>query len=101
VASGRAGWFSDDGELRLHPQEFVDAGDRVATRLLHSGRGKESGVEIDEEMFHQAATFRDGRIARMEYFADWGQALESAGVGERARDSSGPVSRAVDAPEPR
>jgi SnoaL-like domain len=27
-------------ELRLKPQEFIDAGDRVATRLRHHGRGK-------------------------------------------------------------
>jgi ketosteroid isomerase-like protein len=67
-------------ELRLHPQEYVDAGDRVATRLRHSGRGKESGLEIDEELYHQVATFRDGRIVRMEYFAEWSEALEAAGV---------------------
>ncbi len=69
-------------ELRLEPQEFIDAGDRVATRLRHHGCGKESGVRIDEELYHQVATFRDGRIVRMEYFADWDEALEAAGVRE-------------------
>jgi ketosteroid isomerase-like protein len=69
-------------ELTLEPQEFVDAGDRVATRLRHRGRGKASGLEIDEELYHQVATFRDGRIVRMEYFADWGEALEAARVAE-------------------
>ena len=67
-------------ELRLEPQEFVDAGDCVATRLRHHGRGKASGVEINEELYHQVATFRDGRIVRMEYFADWDEALETAGL---------------------
>ena len=67
-------------ELRLDPQEFVDAGDRVATRLRHHGRGKGSGVEINEELYHQVATFRDGRIVRMEYFADWNEALEAAAL---------------------
>jgi ketosteroid isomerase-like protein len=67
-------------ELQLHPQEFIDAGDHVATRLRHSGRGKASGLEINEELFHQVATFRDGRIVRMEYFADWAEALEAAGL---------------------
>ena len=56
-------------ELQLRPQEYVDAGDRVATRLRHYGRGRESGVVIDEELYHQVATFRDGTIVRMEYFA--------------------------------
>ncbi len=69
-------------ELRLVPQEFVDAGDRVATRLRHRGRGRESGLEIDEELYHQVATFRDGRIVRMEYFAEWSEALEAAGLSE-------------------
>ena len=65
-------------ELTLLPQEFVDAGDRVATRLRHRGRGKLSGAEIDEEMYHQVATFADGRIVRMEYFGEWSEALEAA-----------------------
>jgi len=62
-------------DLTLQPQEFVDAGDRVATRLRHRGRGKLSGAEIDEEMYHQVATFVDGRIVRMEYFGEWSEAL--------------------------
>ncbi len=69
-------------ELTLEPQEYVDAGDRVATRLRHRGRGRESGVLIDEELYHQVATFRDGKIVRMEYFTDWGDALKAAGLEE-------------------
>jgi ketosteroid isomerase-like protein len=69
-------------ELRLEPQEWVDAGDRVATRLRHHGRGRESGVVIDEELYHQVATFRDGTIVRLEYFIGWDQALEAAGLAE-------------------
>lgn len=69
-------------ELRLNPQEFIDAGDRVATRLRHQGRGKRSGVEIDEELYHQVATFRKGKIVRMEYFAEWDEALDAAGLSE-------------------
>jgi ketosteroid isomerase-like protein len=69
-------------ELWLEPQEFVDAGDRVATRLRHHGRGKLSGAEIDEELYHQVATFRDGWIVRLEYFGEWSEALEAAGLQE-------------------
>jgi ketosteroid isomerase-like protein len=67
-------------ELTLKPQEFIDAGDHVATRLRHQGRGKRSGIEIDEELYHQVATFREGKIVRMEYFADWDEALAAAGL---------------------
>jgi ketosteroid isomerase-like protein len=64
------------GVLQLDPQEYLDEGDLVATRLRHRGRGKESGVEIDTELYHQVATFRDGVIVRMEYVASWPEALE-------------------------
>jgi ketosteroid isomerase-like protein len=67
-------------ELRLEPQEFLDGGEHVATRLRFYGRGKASGAEIEEEMYHQVATFQDGRIVRMEYFGEWSEALEAAGL---------------------
>jgi ketosteroid isomerase-like protein len=69
-------------EMRLDPQEFVDAGDMVAVRLRFYGRGKGSGAELDTEMYHQVTTFRDGTMVRMEYFTGWALALEAAGIGE-------------------
>jgi ketosteroid isomerase-like protein len=69
-------------DLQLRPQEWVDAGERVATRLRHHGKGKGSGLEIDTELYHQVVTFRDGRMVRIEYFAEWAEALEAAGVQE-------------------
>jgi ketosteroid isomerase-like protein len=65
-------------ELQLLPQEHLDFGDRVATRLRHSVRGKESGLVLEEELYHQVVTFRDGWMVRIEYFADWAEALEAA-----------------------
>jgi ketosteroid isomerase-like protein len=64
-------------ELRLDPQEFVDVGDRVATRLRYYGRGKRSGVEIEEELYHQVTTFEAGWIVRIRYFTDWSEALDA------------------------
>jgi ketosteroid isomerase-like protein len=65
-------------ELQLDPCEWVDAGDRVATRLRFYGRGKMSGVELDTEMYHQVATFSDGVMVRIEYFPSWEKALAAA-----------------------
>jgi ketosteroid isomerase-like protein len=65
-------------ELRLDPQESVDAGDRVAVRLRYYGRGKGSGAEIEAELYHQVTTFRAGKMVRIEYFTDWAEALEAA-----------------------
>lgn len=67
-------------DVQLRPQEFVDGGDRVATRLRHYAHGKGSGLVLDEELYHQVTTFRGGRIVRIEYFADWNAALEAAGL---------------------
>jgi ketosteroid isomerase-like protein len=67
-------------ELRLEPQEFIDAGDHVATRLRFYGRGKGSGLEIETEMYHQVATFRAGRMVRIEYFGEWSEALAAVGL---------------------
>lgn len=69
-------------DVQLRPQEFVDGGDRVATRLRHYAHGKGSGLVLDEELYHQVTTFRGGRIVRIEYFADWNAALEAAGLSE-------------------
>src|SRR6266516_2214757 len=60
-------------ELRLEPQEFVDAGDKVATRLRHHGKGRLSGAEINEELYHQVVTFHAGRMVRIEYFGEWSE----------------------------
>jgi len=67
-------------ELQLRPQEFVDAGDRVATRLRYHVRGKGSGLELENELYHQVTTFRDGVIVRIEYVTTWDEALEAAGA---------------------
>jgi ketosteroid isomerase-like protein len=69
-------------ELRLDPEEFVDAGDRVATRLRYYGRGKGSGIVVEGELYHQVATFRAGKMVRIEYFGDWDQALQAVGLRE-------------------
>ena len=66
-------------ELRLEPQEFVDGGDRVATRLRYYGHGRGSGLKIETELYHQVTTFSGERMVRIEYFADWGEALAATG----------------------
>ena len=69
-------------ELWLDPQEFVDCGDQVATRLLYHARGKGSGAKIDGELYHQVITFRGETVVRIEYFASWPEALQAVGRAE-------------------
>lgn len=68
-------------ELRLLPQETVDCGDRVAVRLRHYALGKGSGLEMDEELYHQVTTFEDGLMVRIQYVTSWEEALELARAG--------------------
>jgi ketosteroid isomerase-like protein len=70
-------------DLQLEPQEHLDAGEIVATRLRYFGRGKGSGLEIETEMYHQVATFRDGRMVRLQYYGSWPEALAAAGLGSK------------------
>jgi ketosteroid isomerase-like protein len=67
-------------ELRVEPQEFLDAGDQVAVRLRFHGRGKESGAVVGEELFHHLIAFRDGRIVRIEHYPDWAEARAAASL---------------------
>ena len=78
-------------ELQLRPQEYVDAGDRVATRLRHFAKGKGSGLELDNELYHQVTTFRDGVIVRIEYVTTWEEALELARASPSAGTSAQPA----------
>jgi ketosteroid isomerase-like protein len=71
-------------ELKLLPQETVDGGDRVAVRLRHRVRGKGSGVEMEEVLYHQITFFKDGLMVRIEYVTSWEEALEAVRLGSGA-----------------
>jgi ketosteroid isomerase-like protein len=75
-------------ELKLLPQETVDGGDRVAVRLRHRARGKGSGLELDNELYHQITFFQDGLMVRIEYVTSWDEALEAARLGKDAELAS-------------
>ena len=67
--------------MRLEPQDFVDAGDRVVVSVHLIGVGKESGVETTANAAH-VWTFRDGKIVRQTVFQTMDEALEAAGLRE-------------------
>jgi ketosteroid isomerase-like protein len=67
--------------MRLEPQEFVDAGDKVAVSVRLVGVGKESGVETTANAAH-LFTCRGGKIVRQTVFQTMDEALEAAGLRE-------------------
>jgi ketosteroid isomerase-like protein len=75
-----AQYYEEFSGFSLDWDEPVEAGDRVVIRFRMGVTGRASGVEVVNEA-SAVHTFRDGRIARIEYFFDHDQALVAAGIG--------------------
>jgi ketosteroid isomerase-like protein len=60
---------------------LVDAGDRVVSLFRIRAVGAGSGVPV-ERGDGIVWTFRDGKLARLDYFNDQGAALEAVGLRE-------------------
>jgi ketosteroid isomerase-like protein len=70
------------GEFRMEPAEFVDAGDRVVVIGRRVGKGRGSGVDVNQPMA-DVFTLHGGRIVRCEIgYSDRAEALEAAGLRE-------------------
>jgi ketosteroid isomerase-like protein len=65
--------------FRFTAEEMVDLGERVFVRVRLTGRGKTSGIELDQPVYH-LWTFRDGLPWRCEVFVDEGAARQAAGL---------------------
>jgi ketosteroid isomerase-like protein len=74
VRSGFRGWLSSWDRYRLELLELSEHGDRYFAAVRGSGRGVSSGVPA-EDLFFQVWTFRDGRVVRIENFAERDEAL--------------------------
>jgi ketosteroid isomerase-like protein len=59
----------------------IDAGNKVVVALRYRGRGRLSGVEVNDRQF-EVHTFRDGRYVHKVDFREQAEALEAAGLSE-------------------
>lgn len=66
-------------DFRFAPERFSESGDKVVVVLEMTGRGKASGVPVEERIAH-LWTFRDGRLVELRVFSDPADALEAAGL---------------------
>jgi uncharacterized protein len=73
----RGTWESWKGEV----EEIIDAGERVLMVLHESGRGKGSGVEVEQRTFF-VYTLRDNMIVSATVLVDEDQAREAVGLRE-------------------
>jgi ketosteroid isomerase-like protein len=55
--------------FRMDPEEFFETGDQVVVFVRVSGRGRESGIELEVRPAH-LLTLREGKIWRLEAFPD-------------------------------
>ena len=70
VAGNVLGPITTDVEgFTVTPEEFLAAGDEVVSLGRYTGRGAQSGVELDVPYAH-AWTVRDGKIARFRQYTD-------------------------------
>jgi ketosteroid isomerase-like protein len=68
-------------DYRAEPEEVIDAGDHVVVAQTESGRPRTGSVEL-RERWYAVFTLRDGKILRLQWFGDRGEALEAAGLRE-------------------
>ena len=81
VRASTTRWKSEWDDYQLIPEELADMGDRVVATVRFRARGRGSGVEVDARLY-DVFTLRDGKIVRMDQFADQSEALEAARLRE-------------------
>jgi uncharacterized protein len=71
-------WDRDWEQLETVPEEYIDAGDQVVVAVHYSGRGRGSGIEVEDRQF-EVHTLRAGKIVRKVDFGRRADALEAVG----------------------
>jgi ketosteroid isomerase-like protein len=74
-------WLEPWDDFELEVEEYHDAGDKVVTVLRQRGSSKTRGVSVDMDFAH-VITFRDGKQARIQMYANRDEAFEAAGLSE-------------------
>jgi uncharacterized protein len=69
-------WLSGWEDWRAVAEDYVELGDYLVVLATYHGRGRGSGVEIQQEGAH-VFKLRDGKVVRLEIFASRERALQS------------------------
>jgi ketosteroid isomerase-like protein len=81
VRTGMRRWLGTWDDYAMEVVEYVDAGDSVVIFFRESGRGKGSGVRIEQSVAG-VWTLLDGEVVRVTPFLDRSEALEAVGLRE-------------------
>jgi ketosteroid isomerase-like protein len=63
-------------------ERLIDAGDKVVTLAVESGRGRGSGAEVQSARTAHVWTLRDGKAIRLDLYNDRADALKAVGLVE-------------------
>jgi ketosteroid isomerase-like protein len=74
-------WFGAFEEVEFRVEEMIGCDDKVFSWIVFSGRGPASGVPVELQQA-QVATFRDGKISRIEEYYDRSEGLHAAGLSQ-------------------
>lgn len=74
-------WRDAFEDIRWHPEEILDFGDKILVTAQQTGHGSGSGVAVSQPVF-QLFTLRAGLVLKQEDFLDRSEALEAARLGE-------------------
>ena len=74
-------WSEAFDDFSFQAEEIVDAGDSVVVEVRQSGRGKETGVQVESHAW-QVFTLRNGKVVHCRGYETKEQGLEAAGLSE-------------------
>jgi ketosteroid isomerase-like protein len=82
VRANYARWMEAwEEEPETTVEEVIGSGDHVLVIACFQGRGRGSGVRVEQRLY-EVYTLRNGRILRVDEFSDRANALEAAGLRE-------------------
>ena len=81
VVKAMRDWVGAWEDWKIEMFDYLDAGNKVVGVGRESGRGKGSGLEIDQNVW-VVFTLRDGQIVHWKGFLDKDHAFEAAGLSE-------------------
>jgi ketosteroid isomerase-like protein len=79
VRDAWATWFEAFEQVDFEIEDLVEAGDKVVAFIWTSGRGRGSGLAIDQRI-PSVWTVRGGRVVRVRGYRDDADALEAVGL---------------------
>jgi uncharacterized protein len=68
-------------EIQVEPEEFVEAGEHLVVVIHTSGRGRSSGITIENRVAH-VLTLRDGKAIRFRVYGSKEEALAAIDASE-------------------